>query len=158
MLIKTNGTMWLISGLLAGSLVGCALEPQNPQPKKFSASVGVVNHTDKYIYSASVNEGGGGGMNEFGAGNASICCTLVPELWQPGIMVKVRWNMPVGRNDVVKEKIVEVERYDEPGDIYIHVFPNDQIRVVVTNFGGASTKHPIPAPVKPAGWKRKEGA
>lgn len=67
------------------------------------------------------------------------------------MMVRVRWNMPIGRTDVIKEKIVEVEKYDEPGSIYLHFFPNDEIRVVVSNVAGWGAEHPIPRPVKPAG-------
>jgi hypothetical protein len=36
--------------------------------------------------------------------------------------VLVRWNMPEGHNDVIKKKIVEVEK---TGIIYLHFFPND---------------------------------
>ena len=43
--------------------------------------------------------------------------------------------MPEGVKDVVKEKIVEVEKYDEPGDIYLNFFPNDKVRVVITTPG-----------------------
>lgn len=39
--------------------------------------------------------------------------------------VRVRWNMPIGRQDVIKEKIVEVEKYEETGDVYLHFFPNN---------------------------------
>ena len=45
--------------------------------------------------------------------------------------VLVRWNMPVGIQDVIKEKVVEVEKYDRPGSIYIHFFPDDEVRVIV---------------------------
>jgi Protein of unknown function (DUF3304) len=158
MLIKMKKITWLLSSLLALAMVGCASEPQHSAPKKILASVGVVNHTDRYIYFTSVEGAGGGNMSEYGAGNAGMCCALIPAVWYPGMKVTVRWDMPVGIQHMDKEKVVDVEKYDEPGDIYIHIFSNDQVRVVVTNYGGASTKHPIPAPIKPAGWKRKEGA
>jgi len=64
--------------------------------------------------------------------------------------VLVRWNMPKGVVDVRKEKIVEVEKYDEPGSIYLHFFPNDEVRVVVSNAAGYGDKHPIPRTRKPA--------
>ncbi|CDG84881.1 hypothetical protein GJA_4273 [Janthinobacterium agaricidamnosum NBRC 102515 = DSM 9628] len=51
--------------------------------------------------------------------------------------------MPEGHTDIFKEKIVEVEKYDEAGDIYMHFFPNDEVRVVVSNARGASSAHPI---------------
>lgn len=145
---------WLTACLLVGALTGCASASGEPERKKVSAMVGIVNHTDRYIYSASVAGAGGADMTAYGAGGASVCCALIPAVWYPGMKVVVRWNMPIGMTSVVKVKEVEVEKYDEPGDIYIHVFPEDVIRVVVSEYGGGSTKHPITAPVKPIGWKK----
>ncbi|NMM25760.1 MAG: DUF3304 domain-containing protein [Glaciimonas sp.] len=51
--------------------------------------------------------------------------------------------MPEGRTSVIKEKIVEVEKYDRPGSIYMHFFPNDKVRVVVSIYPGYSSAHPI---------------
>ena len=124
---------------------------EDEPPQTAPAQVGVVNHTGNYIYSASVNGAGGGKMSEWSAGGASICCASIPKVWYPGMMVRVRWNMPIGRKDVIKEKMVEVERYERPGDIYLHFFPNDVVRVIVTNIGGPSSEHPIPPPIKPTG-------
>jgi hypothetical protein len=64
--------------------------------------------------------------------------------------VRVRWDMPIGHTHNVKEKIVEVEKYERPGSVYLHFFPNDEVRVVVTSIAGFSSEHPIPPPVKPA--------
>jgi hypothetical protein len=117
----------------------------------YGASVGIVNHTDKFIYSVVVNGGGGGNMTAWGAGGADVCCVVIPKRWYPGMQVVVRWDMPEGSKHVVKEKRVDVEKYDEPGNLYIHVFPNDGIRVVVSMFDGWNENHPIPAPAKPTG-------
>ena len=89
-------------------------------------------------------------MDAWGAGIASICCTSIPRVWHPGMKVRVRWNMPIGRKDVVKEKIVEVEKYEETGSVYLHFFPNDEVRVVVSPVGPRNPKHPIGLPVKAA--------
>jgi len=149
---------WLWIGFLTLGLSGCASLPaaQDDGPKMVAVMVGIVNHTDKYVYSASVNGAGGGGMAEYGAGHASICCAMLPAKWYPGMKVNVRWDMPLGRQHVIKEREVEVERFDEPGSIFIHIFPENQVRVVISNHSGQSKKHPIPAPQKPAGWARKE--
>jgi len=126
-----------------------------------TAQVGIVNHTENFIYSASLSGdevpgGGGAGMSAWGAGGAEVCCTSIPRVWHPGIKVLVRWNMPKGVVDVRKEKMVEVEKYDEPGSIYLHFFPNDEVRVVVSNAAGYSRKHPIPRTPKPADTETTE--
>ena len=147
---------WLFVLLTMLSLSACAgrnLEDDDGTPRTAPAQVGVVNHTGNYIYSASADGAGGGNMPAWGAAGASVCCASIPRVWYPGMKVRVRWDMPDGHTHNVKEKIVEVEKYDEPGDIYLHFFSNDEIRVIVTNIGGSSQKHPIPPPVKPANAK-----
>ena len=127
-------------------LTGCAVRgPQaQAQPKeKTPAQVGIVNHTGNYIYSASVNGAGGGNMARWGAGIANMCCTAIPAVWYAGMKVVVRWDMPEGHKHVVKEKIVEVEKYDRPGDVYMNFFPNDEVRVVVSRDGPRSPDYPI---------------
>lgn len=143
----------LFAALSLSACAGLDFDDSDSTPKTAAAQVGVVNHTGNYIYSASADGAGGGNMDRWGAGNASVCCTSIPRIWYPGMKVRVRWNMPIHGNDVIKEKIVNVEKYDEPGDIYLHFFPNDEIRVIVTNIGGSSQKHPIPPPIKPANAK-----
>ena len=128
-------------------LSGCALkarqvEQAGPSPTA-TAQVGIVNHTGKYIYSASVDGAGGANMARWGAGGAEICCASIPRVWYPGMMVLVRWDMPEEHTHIVKEKMVEVEKYDETGSIYIHFFPDDEVRVVVSIYPGYSTAHPI---------------
>ncbi|ATD62708.1 hypothetical protein CNX70_23120 [Janthinobacterium svalbardensis] len=115
-----------------------------------TAQVGIVNHTGKYIYSASVDGAGGANMARWGAGGAEICCASIPRVWYPGMKVLVRWNMPEGHTNVIKEKMVEVEKYDRPGDIYMHFFEDDEVRVVVSNVDGDSKNHPILHSGKPA--------
>lgn len=148
---------WLWTCVLALVLIGCATpRVEDDRPKMVSASVGIVNHTDKFVYAAGVNGAGGGTMSEYGAGHAGICCAMIPEKWYPGLTATVRVTFAVGRKLTGLSKVVEVEPYDEAASIYIHLFPNDVVRVVVSDYGGSSTKHPIPAPKKPTGWKRTE--
>ena len=141
---------WLAGLISTVLLAGCVTAQQKAQSDYATAQVGIVNHTGKYIYSATVDGSGGGNMSAWGAGSADICCTSIPRVWYPGMKVLVQWNMPEGVKDVIKEKIVEVERYDRPGSIYMHFFPNDEVRVVVSWVGPRNPNHPIPLPVKPA--------
>lgn len=144
---------WLFVLLTVLSLSACAgldNEKSSAAPATDPAQVGIVNHTGNYIYSASVNGAGGGKMSAWSAGVANICCTSIPNVWYPGMKVRVRWNMPIGRKDVIKEKTVEVEKYEETGSVYLHFFPNDEVRVIVSSIAGFSSEHPILPPVKPA--------
>jgi hypothetical protein len=134
--------------MCAVTLTSCAAF-EKQESSTATAQVGIVNHTGKYIYSATVDGSGGGGMSAWGAGGANICCTSIPRVWHPGMNVLVRWNMPEGVQSVIKEKVVEIEKYDRPGDIYMHFFPGDEVRVVVSNAAGYSSAHPVPPPVKP---------
>lgn len=151
----------LDSLLYAALLLGaCATPADNYRKTMATAQVGIVNHTAKYVYSASLwgmaspngpsVSGGGSNMSRWGAGGADICCASIPRVWYPGMKVTVRWDMPEGHQHIVKGKIVEVEKYDEPGDIYMHFFPDDEVRVVVSNAAGYSRKHPIPPLADPA--------
>jgi len=140
---------WFVSLVCALLVSSCAAQ-QKADRTGATAQVGIVNHTGKYIYTATMDGAGGGRMSTWGAGGANICCTSIPRVWYPGMNVLVRWNMPEGIKDVVKEKVVEVEKYERPGDIYLHFFPDDEVRVIISNFPGYSSAHPIPAPVQPA--------
>lgn len=139
---------YLVTMGIAIVIAGCAVRGTRAQSQVKAremapAQVGIVNHTGNYIYSASVNGGGGGNMASWGAGIANMCCVSIPDAWYSGMKVRVRWNMPVGVKDVIKEKIVEVEKYDRPGDIYMNFFPNDEVRVVVSRNGPRSPDYPI---------------
>ncbi|MDB5802342.1 MAG: hypothetical protein JWL63_3281 [Rhodocyclales bacterium] len=146
---QNTAVKWLTRLTCVWLLTSCAAFEKKESPDAV-AQVGIVNHTGKFIYSASVDGSGGGTMSAWGAGVAGVCCTSIPRVWHPGMKVLVRWDMPDGHTHIVKEKIVEVEKYDEPGSIYMHFFPNDEVRVVVSWVGPRNPKHPIPPPVKPA--------
>lgn len=129
---------------IAVAFSGCALRQSQAQASdRATAQVGIVNHTGNYIDSASVEGAGGGNMARWGEGIANICCTSIPRVWYPGMKVLVRWNMPIGIQDVIKEKMVEVEKYEIPGSIYMHFFPNDEVRVVVSRVGPGNPAYPI---------------
>ena len=129
---------------LAIVIAGCAVGETRAQSNAMApAQVGIVNHTGNFIYSASIDGAGGGGMDSWGAESANMCCASIPDVWHPGMKVIVRWDMPEGHKHIVKEKIVEVERYDQPGSIYLNFFPNDEVRVVVSRVGPRNPAYPI---------------
>ena len=143
--------LWILLAVLSlSACAGLENEKTSAKPATAPAQVGIVNHTGNYIYSASVNGAGGGSMSRWGAGVANICCASIPRIWYPGMKAQVRWDMPDGHTHNVKEKIVEVEKYEETGSVYLHFFANDEVRVVVSPVSPRNPRHPIPPPVKPA--------
>jgi len=135
-------------------LTSCATQP-NQASSSYGASVGIVNHTDKFIYSAAVNGAGGANMPAWGTGMANVCCAMVPKKWYPGMVALVEWDMPEGSKHIYKQQKVEVEQYSEPGSIYLHFYPEDKVRVIVSPYDGASPLHPIPRPKKPTSPQNK---
>lgn len=88
-------------------------------------------------------------MGAWGAGVGNVCCASVPKIWHQDMKVLVHWDMPEGSKHIFKEKVVDVEKYDEPGTIYLHFFPDDEVRVVVSQYAGWSRMHPIKPPAEP---------
>jgi len=147
--------------LLMLQLTACAYfsrenRSQNQESETYGAQVGIVNHTARYIYTTSVGDGGGGHADAYSNGIANICCVTLPNKWHPGLSFKVGWDMPIGKAHIFKEKIVEVERYEAPGSLYLHFFPDDYVRIVVTTWVGGSPGHPIPRAVKPVSLAQRK--
>jgi hypothetical protein len=148
-----------IAGLVFLCMASCSIVAdkkinKDEIPAVYGAQVGIVNHTDRYIYSAGAGDGGGGHANAYSAGIANICCVTMPDKWRPGLKLLVSWDVPDGRRHIVKKKLVEVERYEEPGSVYIHFFSDDQIRIVITNWYGGAPQHPISPPVMPESFAK----
>ncbi|MGS0743139.1 DUF3304 domain-containing protein [Glaciimonas sp. GG7] len=106
-------------------------------------SVGCLSHKGApYVSSFSVEEFFSkrmvGGLSCGGIG--ALGYTL-PDTWQPGMKVKVRWK-PNARDWI--EKTTTIRRYEEAGTLYVHFFENDEVRVVSSaGYAPESPKHPI---------------
>ncbi|MDW5417091.1 DUF3304 domain-containing protein [Iodobacter sp. CM08] len=93
-------------------------------------------HTSYVQEPFSQNMEGGGNCGGLVAGGYRL-----PEKWQPGMKVKVRWK-PNGREWI--EKYTTIMPYTKAGVLYVHFFENDQVRVVSSAYAGASSpRHPI---------------
>ncbi|WP_454726128.1 MULTISPECIES: DUF3304 domain-containing protein [Cupriavidus] len=145
----------LAAGVAVVMLSGCAgsgLSTRDDDKAYVNASIGPVNHTDQFLYMFSVGRVTSAGARSYGWRNAGSCCVRLPRVYRPGLTVDIDYDLLIndGKDDNWKTKTgVPVEPYAEPGDVYVHFFPNDQIRVVVSNPGPRSSKHPIPRPVDP---------
>lgn len=133
---------------IALTLSACAVTQQD-EDDSYSAKIGIVNHTNQYIYATHVGDAGGGHSPRYSAGVANVCCVTLPVKWRSGLRFIVQWDMPEGTTHVWKEREVAVEEYVKPGSLYLHFFPNDEVRIVVTNWAGGAPGHPIPKPVSP---------
>lgn len=123
----------------------------------FPASVIGVHHlgSNYSIYRFHINKSIGDSVGEGGGGGGMVCCMTLPRRWQPSLSVDVRWAVDriirsnrLGVSDTAEAEgtyraQVPVEQYTEPGDFYVHFFPNGRVRIVVTNIGSDSKQHPI---------------
>ena len=89
-----------------------------------------------------------------GKGGSMVCCVSLPDQWQPGMTVKVRWNVTNWRDcrGEEHEAVVPVERYEEVGRLYVHFFPDNKVRVIASNYypegaRGPGSKYPIKDPI-----------
>lgn len=125
------------------------------------ASIIAVHHLghDYDISKVFVNKADGGFAGRDGGGAAIFCCIMIPSHWRPGVNVEVRWavgdwsrenraEVDVGNYQSLSIKgmyiaNVPVEKYDAPGDIYVHFFPKGRVRVVSSMYSVLSPSHPI---------------
>ncbi|MBB3212095.1 hypothetical protein FHW67_001363 [Herbaspirillum sp. Sphag1AN] len=110
-------------------------------------SMSCIEHEGvSYIYDFSIEEpiasGPLGGRMVHGSSCGGLIAAgyALPKAWFPGMKVKVRWK-PNGRDYV--EKTTNIMRYDAIGDLYVHFFKDDQVRVVSALPYPESKNHPI---------------
>ena len=152
--------------LLTSALVlsACSTTPhkasQAAKPKRLifvpipstAVSMSCANHTDAYIDSYAVQEPRTMARDmmysfncwphEMGTSIAALGFTL-PDQWEPGMKVKVRWNRPIKGEANWIEKITTIRRYDTPETLFVHFFDNDEVRVLSSFPFPRSTHHPI---------------
>ena len=117
-------------------------------------SMGCTGHGNVgYIHSYAVQETihgqfSRGMISGLSCGGIVAAGYPVPVTWTPGMKVKVRWK-PNGRDYV--EKTTTIPRYEKAAMLIVHFFPNDEVRVVVSNYYPESPNHPIDwnSPVPP---------
>jgi hypothetical protein len=129
-----------------------------------SVSYQGANHTNIAAMYVTINgEGGIMIAMEHGYGG-NVCCVNVPKKWRPGLTVTVGWQdeghflrdkngnevLRDGNNILVsaprKTKTVAIPEYATPEILWIHFFPNDEIKLVMSKYGPGHPKHGLPDP------------
>lgn len=121
------------------------------------------NHTDKWIVSIIINgEGGILGAAPQGQGGG-VCCVVLPRKWRPGLRAKIEWIydstslLDAHGKEVIKdgqpvliappwnEKTIEVPQYDDRmGYFQLHIYPNGEVKSVVSNLLPHHPDYPEP--------------
>ncbi|MBB3212729.1 hypothetical protein FHW67_002012 [Herbaspirillum sp. Sphag1AN] len=115
-------------------------------PRSYVSMSCIEHEGVSYIYDFSIEEpiasGPLGGRMVHGSSCGGLIAAgyALPKTWHPGMKVKVRWK-PNGRDYV--EKTTNIMRYDAIGDLYVHFFKDDQVRVVSALPYPESKNHPI---------------
>jgi len=136
-------------------LVACGGE------EKTGVSYSGYNDTDKNIVSIIVNGEGGVLHATAHGGGAQTCCVLLPNKWRPGLKASIKWQeggrfqfdengnqvyvngVPVVIEGPWKERTVDLPEYKEIGMFFIHFFPDDEIKVVVSRVYRGHPDYPI---------------
>ncbi|WP_166815952.1 DUF3304 domain-containing protein [Luteimonas yindakuii] len=73
-----------------------------------------------------------------GEGGSTVCCAMLPAQWRPDLIVRVEWVEQNWRDCSYRnrQREVAVDRYDEAGQIWVHLLVDDSIRVVASGRHG----------------------
>ncbi|MDM0075018.1 DUF3304 domain-containing protein [Variovorax sp. J2P1-59] len=147
-------TLAVVKRLLWGLLLGCLLascaapgdfgdfsSTSKSGVKKSGVAIVGVNHSQTDIAYFGLATGGGGGyVDKRWPSSGTSCCAVIPDIWTPGLDVRVDWQPSLQEE---RSKRIAIERYEKIGTVYVHFFDNDEIKIVVANVGAEHPDHPI---------------
>lgn len=156
---------WLLACLMVFILAACSGD------ETVAVSYAAYNHTDRSIVSFVINGEGGILAASAHGGGGRMCCVVLPKHWHPGLMATIKWQeddipifnpdgtrkvidgVPATKESPWKEQTVEVPKYEGMlGTFFIHIFPGDEVKVLMNIYGAGSPQHPLP---HPSGFKRE---
>lgn len=125
--------------LLAASLMaGC-------EEQTAGVAITGIDHLPKHL---SVQQFYVDGYSAFqaGTGARTVCCAVLPKRWRPDLTVDIRWNVTNWRDcDWVQQtRRLRVERYDEPGRLWVHFMKDGQVRAISSGIGPGNPSYPGP--------------
>jgi Protein of unknown function (DUF3304) len=98
-------------------------------------------YVEEVAHGQNIGEQGG----SFSCGGLVSGGYPVPKQWVPSLTVRVRWTtFDVATKEFSwHEKYTTIAPYAEVGSLWVHFFPQDEVRVVVSNIGASGPEHPI---------------
>jgi len=160
--VRRYWTRFCFAGLLLLGTTACAnLNAQRNTADSVPVGViGVQHMGEKFSVGIFYIDGAGGtNVGRAGGGGGSVCCGSLPAKWHPGMTAVVRWSVVdwshENRAEIEAENYtsiksggrfkatVLIEKYDEPGRVYVHFFPGGKVRVISSNLGVLHPDYPI---------------
>lgn len=100
------------------------------------------NHSDTTIDKFYVDGSFGGNVYPHEGGGSSMCCVTIPRRWHTELKMTVKWLKD--GSDLWFIKDISVPQYDDQGgEIQVHFFNNDNVKVIITNYGLRSPLNPL---------------
>ena len=135
-------------GVLLLGLTACAnLTAQRASGDFVPVGVVGVQHMgpDFNVAVFYIDGAGGSNVGRGGGGGGSLCCASLPRKWRPSMTTVVRWSVNDWQKDTgyAYKAVVPIEKYDDPGRIYVHFFPGGKVRVISSNLGVLHPDYPI---------------
>jgi Protein of unknown function (DUF3304) len=150
------------------AILSCALLVACFEEETTGVSMIGANHTGTHIVEVSTTGGRSGMMTVLAHGTSgNICCVTIPAKWRPDLTATISWqNESTSQKDAKgdevlndgkpiltasprKSKTVPIPKYDSAEDLYVHFFPNDEVKLVVSKYGPGHPKHGLPSPYIP---------
>jgi Protein of unknown function (DUF3304) len=152
----------------AAAILSCVLLVSCFEEETTGVSVIGVNHTNVDIIEVSPTGGRGGVVTAYAHGTSgNVCCTTIPTRWRPDLTATIAWqdgsvekldsngNIVLNNGKAIliaqprKSKTVPIPKYESAEDLWIHFFPNDEVKLVVSKYGPGHPKHGLPSPYIP---------
>lgn len=136
--------MRLISHLLAAIFLNSLTLISACSDEPLPANVIGYNHTKKDIGHFTANGTGGGFLQAHKGGGGFVCCIGIPRHWKPTYRVTIGWTDDYDEN--YQERVVEVPKYESPGNLDVHFLKNGEIKVFITSLTLWHPNYPLKGP------------
>lgn len=146
---------WLAAFLIFGiTFIGSYMAYDKFFAKKMMiASINPYNFTSIDITDLYVNETWGGNSHANSGGSSSVCCTLIPEKWRPGLVVNIKWKKTEDSKWYTAQ--AEIPPYKESAGLQVLFMKDNQIKVYINDYWPCTPMHPMPKDKELCGDSKK---